>query len=865
MKTCTIAPLVFAIGCLGTQAGADSLVLEEVTVTAQKREESLQDVPISISAMNADQMAIMGVQRMNDITAYVPNFSMNKTPLGDSINIRGIQSGEQAGFEQSVGTFVDGLYRGRAVQSRFAFLDTAMVEVLRGPQGTLFGKNTIAGALNITSAKPTDEFESELSVGYNIDFEETEYLGYFSGPLTDTLRGRIALLHRQMDKGWVENLAYPGQYLPEIKESAARLSLEWDVSDNTLVFFKYEYGDFDVVGHPWDLRDGGPLNVFLAALGDVEDDNFITAMGNDPSFSDFAFGIDSDPDGVMDFGSNQSLDGNSEEVLLSVEHLLSSGSTLTAIAGHSTYEFQRFLDADWSPISLLRLDDDEDFEQTSLELRLTSGTGGTFEYIGGLYYQEQELTTGVLRYLNASTLAPVLAGGCLSGGGIMVPHPDPVAAAGLSAGAVAATGGSAALANVCGLAANIDSLLGLAPGFPGVLSYNQMNQDTDSWALFAQSTWNIREDLRLTLGVRYTEEKKRASQSVHAADFAERNKAETFNPLAIGLSEALFEFTTHAFTPDDPGMRRNEESLTWSVNLQYDINADAMVYASTSTGFKAGGFNSFFMGQGGGLGADSRNVSFEDEEVITFEIGSKMTLLDGAAEINAAIFHTEFDDLQVAIFSGNTSFIVQNAAKATSEGIEIEGRWRATEKLILSGSFGWVDFEFDEFPNQACTSDQFLAAREEAYQAALAGPGGVPAAAGVALLYLPPSCSSAGINDLKGRTAANTPEFQASLFANYLQPLGNYVLGLTMNLNWRDKAYRQDDLDPISLDGAVLKVNATVMFAPEDGQWDVTLIGNNLTDETSFNWSNDTPLFAGSHDYTMDPSRSFTIRARLRF
>ena len=109
-------------------------------------------------------------------------------PIGDKINIRGIQSGNQAGFEQSVATFVDGIYRGRGIQSRFSFLDVAMVEVLRGPQPTLFGKNTIAGALNITTAKPTQELAAEASATYNPEFDEMELQGFVSGPITDNLQ-----------------------------------------------------------------------------------------------------------------------------------------------------------------------------------------------------------------------------------------------------------------------------------------------------------------------------------------------------------------------------------------------------------------------------------------------------------------------------------------------------------------------------------------------------------------------------------------------------------------------------------------------------------------------------------------------------
>ncbi|RLA02788.1 MAG: hypothetical protein DRQ47_06335, partial [Gammaproteobacteria bacterium] len=394
---------------------------------------------------------------------------------------------------------------------------------------------------------------------------------------------------------------------------------------------------------------------------------------------------------------------------------------------------------------------------------------------------------------------------------------------------------------------------------------NQLDQTTDSWAVFGQSTWNMTDTTRLTFGLRYTEEDKGAYQLAHAGDFVERNKEPSLNPLVNAISQTVLEFTNHSFNPSDPGMTRNEDSLTWSLNMQHNLSKNNMIYASASTGFKAGGYNSWFMGQAGGLGADSLDASFDEEEVLTYELGSKMLFLRGAAEVNVAYFHMKYDDLQAAIFNGNTSFVVQNAAKATSQGVEIDARWRATENITFAGSLGWVDFKFDEFPNQACTSDQFIASREAAYQAALNGPGGVPEAAGVSLLYIPPHCSEAGVNDLKGRTSANTPEYQANLLANYFLPLGSYDLDFTLNLNWSDTAYRQDDLDPIALSDELLTVNLTIVLGNEEGLWDVALIGKNITDEVSSNWSNDTPLFPGSHDYTMNPPRSFELRARMHF
>jgi iron complex outermembrane receptor protein len=187
---------------------AHAATLEEVIITAQKRTESLQDVPIFVAAISGEKLDEAGIMTMEAASLYIPNFNIQASTIGDIVSIRGIQAGIMAGFEQPIGTFSDGVYRGRGVQSRFSFLDVGMVEVLRGPQSTLFGKNTIGGAINITSAAPEDQFGSKLSVTYEPDSEESLVAGHVTGPLTDTLRGRLAFTANQMDDGWVTNDYY---------------------------------------------------------------------------------------------------------------------------------------------------------------------------------------------------------------------------------------------------------------------------------------------------------------------------------------------------------------------------------------------------------------------------------------------------------------------------------------------------------------------------------------------------------------------------------------------------------------------------------------------------------------------------------
>lgn len=854
-----INPIIAVLVSLTVPVLASAQALEEITVTAQKREESLRDVPISISAVTGDKLVESGIQRSEDLAAYVPNFHVMQDPIGDKINIRGIQSGNQAGFEQSVATFVDDIYRGRGTQSRWSFLDVERVEVLRGPQPTLFGKNTVAGALNISTVRPTDDFVAEISAGYNPEFDETEVQGYVSGPLSENLRGRVVLLSRQMDEGWIRNTSYPEDN-PESDEVFGRVSLEWDASDETSVFFKYESGDFDVTGQPWIIIEGGPISPILAAAGVPEGRGFETAMGN----NGFALlGLPGDP--VIDFGSVGKYDGDTQEAMLEVEHILGNGSVITGIAGYSAYDYERFLDADFNPLPVVRFDDTEDFDQTSLELRLTSESGGQFEYIAGLYYQDNDMYVDGLTQFNLSAIGGLLGNTCatLPGGPGAVVAGDPVGTAIAVAGLPGATAG---VANACAQTALTQVLV--PAGVSGASRYAFLDQNSETKAVFAQGTLNINDSIRATLGLRYTGEDKDASQGAFATEYVARDMTPLADPSAANpqalAAYLVGEFTPHSFSSSDPGMDRNEDSVTWSFNTQWDATDSTMLYFSAGTGFKAGGFNSFYMGLPQAAGASSVDVSFEDEEVTSFEVGAKMLLLDGAAELNIAAFHTSYDDLQASIFAGNTTFVVQNAAEATSKGIEIDGRWQATDKLLLQASLGWINFEYDSFPNQGCVAEQFLTFREDAFQDALAG--GDQVGAGVASLVINNQvCAAAGVNDLAGKESAHTPDWTAALVADYRRPIGEYELAAIFDLSWSDDVYRQDDLDPVSFEGSFTKINGALSFGPAEGNWDVSLIGKNLTDEDTVSYVNDMPLFDGSRQARMDQPRSVAVRGRFRF
>ncbi|BFM17898.1 TonB-dependent receptor [Maricurvus nonylphenolicus] len=792
---------------------AESFTLEEVVVTAQKRAENLQDVPISVSAMDGNKIAESVIPDMENFAAYIPNFSVNTSGYGETISIRGIQSGGlTSSIEQSVGTFSDGIYRGRGAQSRFAFLDVGLVEVLRGPQSTLFGKNTIGGALNITSATPTEEFEGQLSAMYEVQHEETELQGYVSGPLSDTLRARLAFMDRSLKDGWVDNTYYDHQG-PEDDEAAARLSFDWDASEDLTIKLKVEHGEWDNKGGAAEETVVSPslqgAYALLGLSGDLNPENGKTTIGNNTP--------------GIDYGAGATNEGDFDEIALRADYDLASG-TLTAIYGYSAYEKEYMLDLDSTEIDGLGLEDYEEYDQNSFELRYVSDLGEGFEFLTGLYYQESNFdyknrTNINVDPLDSDSLGPLIAFGLENELGML-----PAVAQ-----ATAASVGQFTRAST-------------------------LDQESDSWAAFFQGTKDLSETVTLTLGVRYGEEKKKADQSTFCAEwdsFTVANTAANCNAVSL----ALAEFTPH----NHEGLEQNEYDWTYSAILQWDLTEDVMVYGRISNGTKAGGFNAL------AFSANPEEAVFDQEKVKSFEIGSKMMLLDNTAEINVAAFHMDYSDLQAAIFTGTSAVNVENAASATIQGIELDGRWQLTEELLLAGSIGYVDFEFDEYPNAGCTATQKTnLGFSGLFTAPPAGTtSGNATAIGVnPLTGMAASCEQ----DLSGGTNGFTPEVSASLSLEHeIELSGSLFLRTVFDVNYTGEHYTVPDNDPLTEQDAYALFNLAITLGAQSGKWDVSLIGRNITDKEYHTYSNDIPFMYGSHVATKGREADYAIRARVNF
>ena len=455
---------LLALGCAAASA-QQSTALDEIEVTAQKRVESLQDVPIAVSAVGGDKIADAQIMRIEDLKNYVPSLFMTETAIGNNISIRGIFSGVNPGFEQSVGTYVDGVYRGRSQQTRAPFLDLERVEILRGPQSILFGKNSVGGALNITTARPTDEFEAMVSALYEPRYNERELTAHLSGPFTERLRGRLAASHREMD-GYIDNPTLDSDE-PERDETTVRGWFELDVTDSISAALKAEIGKFDVVGRQIEIAQ--ELPAAAGPFAGLTYSQILAAFGQNSSVLDNTADYVRSSNG--DFSNN-----DTQEFVLQVDWQLGEG-TLTSITAYSAYDFDELCDCDFTGGNVFNVTIAEEFDQASQELRLTSPAGGSFDYILGAYYETSDVTYRDTILLPAgSVLVPLLnANPAFNGTPLQ----------GIAGTAVADTG---------------------AP--------RHFSQDARSYSVFAQLGLNLSEELRTTFGLRYSRDDKDARRTL---------------------------------------------------------------------------------------------------------------------------------------------------------------------------------------------------------------------------------------------------------------------------------------------------------------------------------------------------------------
>ncbi len=565
-----------ALGATGPAANARLGMLEEVLVTAQKRVERLSEVPISANVISADRIAESGITDAGELSNYVPGFTHTQTGLTTIIAIRGISSGINQAFEQSVGVYVDGIYHGRAQLSRAPYMDVERVEVLRGPQPALFGKNSIAGAVNVITARPGPETVGDIQLSYTPEFAEQNLQAVIGGSFGDSFGGRLAILNRSSD-GHYSNTTLDRDE-PEDKEQAFRASIVWQPNESLSAFLKWETGSFDNTGR------------FLEIVNPVR--SRAAAASAPISYAAILARLQREPplETTHDFRRQSNGDAsvnNTDGLALQIDYDFGS-LTLTALTGISNYDTRETCDCDFTHVTLFNATGEEDFEQFSQELRVTSQLGGSLEYIAGLFYQDYDLQLRDSINIPADSVLP-----------------------------------EAIVPGIPDLAPLIPAII---PLFRGSATARQFSQDSELLSAFAQVTWDFSERWSLTLGGRYTQEDKTG----------QRTHLHVTNAGATTTTDASLNEFYGAFgiEPNAERGSLSESNFAPALSVKWQLSDNRMLYASYASGFKAGGFDARSNaspdpdhGIPGLIGA----FQFKEEEATSVELGAKLGLADGQA------------------------------------------------------------------------------------------------------------------------------------------------------------------------------------------------------------------------------------------
>ncbi|MBC8382201.1 MAG: TonB-dependent receptor [SAR92 clade bacterium] len=861
-----------AIGVAVASSGAYAAELEEIIVTANKRAESLQDVAISMSAISGSKIEEVGLHSFGELSAYIPNLSITENAVNTIIGMRGVGIGANQSFEQSVGIYVDGVHYGKSRQTRTGLFDLQQVEVLRGPQGILFGKNTLAGAINVTSGTPTvgDEFVGKISVNKESNGGQTVE-GNISGSVSDTFAVRFAYKDHQ-DDGFTNNSLMAGatfvgeptagavqSTFPSTDESMWRLSAVWEPNDSTSVELKHAQSDHVRVGGTGVVQTFSPLAniassnaLMYGTMGAVYPQLAASvAAGVQDGYRDAVSfgGCDlaasmgrshkvCDDGGEMPEGT----DTSTQDTSLKIEMELANGYTLSSVTGMNKYEYEDGIDADWLPVRFIGRSDISDYDHTSQEFRISSPVEDDFSWVGGLYIDDQEQLINRLVTVDGTFGIPGTMPYILGVPGLDTFLFFPPATA---------------------------AFFGLPFGLEGVTKFRSVGrisswqQETESWAVFFQGKYNLTDSLTLTAGLRYTEEDKTASAKMNVTTGSTGLTTPNPSPLLAALMGSTFASYDHDFTES-----RSTDQLMPAANLEWAQSEDSMFYVSYSEGFKSGGFNAVddqnpTFNANGTTNPTEPGLGFEydDETASSFEIGGKHTLMDGAMTVNWAWFDSTYEDQQVSTFVG-LGFVVTNAASTDVTGVEIDMKWQATDNLRLGANFAIMDGKYGSYPGAGCTAAQ---------ASGLLGLGTLTADDGQNHTF--DGCTAkfnpgngaqtgSGAQDLAGGQVGT--DYNGSLSADYTRPLSNGIIWFTsVDVNFTDGFFMAGDMDPVDYSDGFEKVNIRTGLRGDN--WDLMLYGKNVTDEITPQGAFDIPLAAGSHARYMTPGDVWGMRLSFTF
>ena len=713
-------------------------VLEEITVTAQKREQNLSDVGISITAFTGDQLKQLGMTNTTDLGMHTPGMLVTSYGSGTTtaFNIRGSSQLDFGDHQEApVAVYMDGVYNSYLGGVGFNFFDIERVEVLRGPQGTLFGRNATGGLVHLISARPTFENEGylELTAG---EFGQIRGEAVLSGALSETVAARLSLAHERTD-GYQENTE--GDDLNDVNNLSGRLQLLFDVNENLSILLNGRYSSDDTNGQGYNIRSGltdiggipGLPGTGLVYAGSPEQQDAFCAGFFGPPFplvpgATDCFGYtepDSDPHTVS---LSQLGYFKRDHVGLSstIEWNLGDNMELISITDWQSFEKRYLEDADSTPETLFEFPQSVDGEQISQEFRL-QWTAETSSWVAGVYYLniDSDYRSGTDTF------------------------------------------------NCC--------LLGLD---------NSWEMETDSYAVFLQSEFELSEQLSVIAGVRWTEDKK----DIYAVPTCLNAGSGADFGLPADPCDLFFEGTSQI----GPPLISDRSEGEWSGLLEVDYrpNDDWLIYAKGSRGNKAGGYNA-----GAAMIYDSVDVfEYGGEKLDSFEFGFKGSLLDNKARLNASIYYYDYKDFQSFSQQGVNLIVFNTDAKNVGAEVEFVVNPVASLEILVGASV------------------------QDAKQLDVA--------------YGP---------IVKDRPMPNSPDLMLNALARYEWPILRGLMSAQIDLNYVDERALNGIDHPGLLAEAYTIANVRLGYVTSDENWDVSVWIKNLGDEEYVSSAFDITTFTG--------------------
>ncbi len=591
--------------------------LEDIVVTARRTSESLQRTPLAISAFSGETLERTGATQVTDLQGAVPNLNIVQgrgSSNATNIYIRGVgQPDALQTFDPAVGVYVDDVYYSRIRGTQFDLLDLERVEVLRGPQGTLYGKNTIGGALKLVSRRPGQDFRARGSVAYG-SYDMIDVQAAVSGPVTDSLAFGLSALHSERG-GYVTDPVTGAEYNDK-NSSAFRAALAWDPVSNIRIDLTADYAKDDAgltVGQAQNTLTnlfGAPLIVLPATAPEYNFETRTTpGLPNETRLESWG-------------------------TALRASWQLADSLTLKSITSYRELHTDDYIDFDATQLEIADALVAVDQNQVSQELQLTYDSG-PITAVGGLYYLKEEVSSHQESYNDDLTSNLVFAPLALNGDYTFTRFID-------------------------------DAL------------------ETTSKAVYGNLTYQLTEALRLSGGIRYTEEEK---------DYARQT---------VVTSTAPALRSAYGFVP--PVGEYDDTSIM--VSADYQLTDDVMAYARFSQGFKSGGYN-------GRANTAAESTEYRPETADSYEIGVKTSTWDNRVRFNVAVFQTKYEDFQARVTGLSTdpitglplaSLSVINAGSLDLFGWEVEAAVNPLPNLTLDAQIGYLDATYDEFADSRFTA-----------------------------------------------------------------------------------------------------------------------------------------------------------------